>query len=114
MLVNLEELEKFAHGDKDFILRMLVSCLESTPGLVDKLETAVAENDRETTRATAHRLRPVFQYLGRPDVSRELEEIENGSATLTEEVLKERTNVFVQQARDMLKDVSQLIQQMKN
>lgn len=114
MLVNLEELEKFAHGDKEFILRMLVSCLDSTPGLVDKLENAVKENDREITRATAHRLRPVFQYLGRPDVSGQLEELENGSSTLADELLELKTRIFVDQARAMLKDVEQLIHQMKN
>jgi HPt (histidine-containing phosphotransfer) domain-containing protein len=114
MLVNLEELEKFAHGDKEFILRMLVSCYESTPGFIDKLEKAVAENDRETTRSTAHRLRPVFQYLGRPDVSTQLEELENGSSTFSEELLKEKSTVFIEQARAMLKDVEQLIHQMKN
>jgi HPt (histidine-containing phosphotransfer) domain-containing protein len=112
--LRLDELQELSKGDDAFINRMLESYCTQVPQLLEKLRDGIKTNDKESVRATAHRLRPSFHYLGRTDLSLLLEEIELGSATIPNNSLTEKSELIFEEASLMLREAQEALQQTKS
>ncbi|HEU4717821.1 MAG TPA: Hpt domain-containing protein [Bacteroidia bacterium] len=109
--INLAELRTLGHNDETFIRRMLQTCAEQSPGLLDGLKKATEENDTGAAAACAHRLRPTFHYLGRSDLSELLRAIEDGTFRDIDE-MKTISQRFLDGAGRALGEVSEVLRMM--
>jgi len=107
--INLGELEQIAQGDRGFILRMLQACCDSAPQLIIKLKAGLRDGNREEIRSVAHRLRPCFHYMGRPDLAQMLEEIEKGTYESNPGKLQEHCETFFAEADLLLREASEAL-----
>jgi|GEM_PF-2668925 len=62
--LQLQNLYDLARGDKNFVLKMLQSFIDSVPGVLEQMRRSLEEGDRETLAQLAHRLKPAFMYVG--------------------------------------------------
>lgn len=109
--LDLAELEGLAKGDQAFIRKMLESYCSQSPPFLEKLNNFLQNNDRENLRLAAHRLRPSFYYLGRADMAEILETIETTYDSMSDDELKTKTTLVLQQATLMLAEAREALQQ---
>lgn len=74
-------LTAYAGDDAEAAQRILASFAEETAANRRRLAEALARNDAETARATAHKMRPIFAMLGTTAVAATLREAECGDPT---------------------------------
>lgn len=111
--IHLEELEQLANGSRDFIIRMLETSIAQTPPLLEKLKTANGTKDLSVIAEAVHRMRPAFHYLGRPDISTLLEEIENLCEGNYSGEINHRTEIVLNESIAIFEDVKQTIAELK-
>lgn len=63
-LTNLEYLEQYAAGDKDFMKEMLSFFCENTPKMLNQMKAASAAEDYETLYQLAHKFAPQLTFVG--------------------------------------------------
>jgi HPt (histidine-containing phosphotransfer) domain-containing protein len=108
---NTETLEQIAKGDDSFISKMLQAYCDQAPGLLETLQSALKEKNSAAIRSSAHRLRPSFHYLGRPDVSALLERIEMSAETVPADQLMPLYDQVFTSASLMLDEANEALRQ---
>jgi PAS domain S-box-containing protein len=92
-LSDLNFLKEIADNNQDFIREFIKTCLLTIPESLNLLNTGIAENDWETVRFHAHRLKPSFSYLGLKAMEELTGWIEKSAKNKTDLVLvKEKVN----------------------
>lgn len=61
---NLDYLKEISGGDKDFILDMIQTFIENSPGDISTLRELASKKEWEKVRENAHRFAPGLQFLG--------------------------------------------------
>lgn len=62
--VDLTYITELSRGNKAFIKEIISIFLAENPGEIDILEKAVADNDFELVKTTAHKLKSTIPFLG--------------------------------------------------
>ncbi|MBS2098992.1 ATP-binding protein [Carboxylicivirga linearis] len=95
--IDLSDLHKAMRGNKMMINKMLQSFIDNTSGGVDELKAALANNDWDAIRETAHRLVSSFRYFKIEAASGLLKAIEENvvNANYTE-IPKQLNSLFKQ------------------
>jgi len=78
-IINLINLKEFARGKNDFLVKMLALLIEQTPPAVQEIGDAIPNNDWETVRSLAHKMKPNIGLLGNPDLDVLILKIEKNS-----------------------------------
>jgi HPt (histidine-containing phosphotransfer) domain-containing protein len=69
--IDLEYLKQIANGSDEFILQMITVFTEEIPGEVENLQNHLKNKDWNALRATAHKMKPSYSFMG----VKELEEM---------------------------------------
>jgi HPt (histidine-containing phosphotransfer) domain-containing protein len=102
--IHLGELETMSRGNQTFMVRMLQTCLKSIPEQMEIMQQALSADNREEVKLAAHRLRPAFHYLGRADISAQLEALEKAAYSDDRDVLLETITTLNTQAGHITND----------
>jgi len=63
-VADLSYLNELANGDRSFVKEMITVFLEQTPEAISKLEKYYSEKNWKMLRATAHKMKPSFSFVG--------------------------------------------------
>jgi HPt (histidine-containing phosphotransfer) domain-containing protein len=102
--IHLGELENMSRGNRSFVVRMLQTCLKSIPEQMEIMQQGLGSNNREEVKLAAHRLRPAFHYLGRADISTQLENLEHRAYSSGRDELLESITSLSHQATLVVTD----------
>lgn len=75
-LYSLEQLEALAGGDKVFIDKMVEMFIQMTPESVDRMITALANDDLEDLGAAAHKIKPSIDMMGIVSLKQKIRDLE--------------------------------------
>jgi HPt (histidine-containing phosphotransfer) domain-containing protein len=75
-VTDLTYLNELANGDKAFINEMITVFLEQTPEAIVKLGNYCTEKNWKMLRATAHKMKPSFSFVGLKDLAAVINSIE--------------------------------------
>lgn len=79
MPLDLSYMKDLVGESPDFLIEMLDVFLEQIPKYIDDLEQSIQEKHWKEASAHAHKLRPIFFYVGRGDVGNHLQEMETNA-----------------------------------
>lgn len=82
---NFDSLTAFAGEDKEASASILKTFVEETTKSNAQLEAALADNDREQSAKTSHKMVPLFTMLGATSLVEKLREIEKNAQYLKED-----------------------------
>ncbi len=74
--INLTYLKQIADGNDSFIIEMIEMFLNKTPQALEEMNTCYRQNNWDTLRQIAHRIKPSFAYIGLSETQHLLGEIE--------------------------------------
>jgi HPt (histidine-containing phosphotransfer) domain-containing protein len=83
--INLSYLKELSAGSNSFIIEMIDAFFEQIPKEIENLEHHLSNNDWQSLRGTAHKIKPSIAFMG----IKELEPV----IKLTEENAKNETNL---------------------
>jgi HPt (histidine-containing phosphotransfer) domain-containing protein len=96
--IDLSYLKQIANGSNEFIGQMITVFIEEIPIEIRNLETHLGNKDYKALRATAHKMKPSFSFMG-------VKELED-TVHLIEEYSNEEKNL--DQLPDMIKKVKNI------
>ncbi|MGZ3862265.1 MAG: Hpt domain-containing protein [Bacteroidia bacterium] len=80
-IINLDYLTQLSKGNKSFVKEMIGIFLSENPEEIKFLEGKIAERDYEVIRATAHKLKSTFPFVGLDKIlENDVEELESLAA----------------------------------
>jgi HPt (histidine-containing phosphotransfer) domain-containing protein len=112
-LFHLRELESMAGGDIPFIIKMLETFSFTVPPFIEKMKVAQETKDLTDLASIAHRLKPSFHYLGRPDLNKLLLIVENGDGSQTEAAIYDAVKKFIHDVYPMMIAVDEHLENLK-
>lgn len=65
---NLSAIEEVADGSEEFVKKMIASFLKNTPLETHNMLQAASADDFETTKKTAHKIKPSLEMMGAHDL----------------------------------------------
>ena len=71
--IDLDYLKQISNGSNEFIYQMISVFIDEVPGEISNLEQHLANKDWKALRATAHKMKPSYSFMG----VKELEEMVN-------------------------------------
>jgi len=74
---KLYSLDMFEADDPDFVRSIVEMFVANTPGSIAMIKKAFEEDEMETLRQQAHKLKPHFSFFGAPNVQQALQMIED-------------------------------------
>jgi HPt (histidine-containing phosphotransfer) domain-containing protein len=98
-LYSLEQLETMSSGDEAFINKMVEMFIQMVPEAVDRMVTALAEDDLEDLGSAAHKIKPSIDMMGITALRQKIRDLEQWG--------KHRTNV--EQIPNLLNQVIQTL-----
>ena len=75
--INLDYLNEFAQGDKEFINEMIGLFLEHAPDFIKNIKSSYSENDWEKLRYNAHKFSPQLAFFGLNSIIIDIDMIED-------------------------------------
>ncbi|HEX8517446.1 MAG TPA: Hpt domain-containing protein [Bacteroidia bacterium] len=106
--IDLDYLKQISNGSNEFIFQMITVFTEEIPGEIENLEKHLANKDWKALRATAHKMKPSYSFMG----VKQLEEMVNS----IEEFSEAKQDVLpglVQQVRSITDEVVLELQEEK-
>lgn len=77
---DLTYLKELSNGSNEFIVEMITVFVEQTPIEVSNLEKHLATGDWKSLRATAHKMKPSFAFMGIKELESVIKTIEEYAA----------------------------------
>lgn len=74
--IDLSYLENITDGDNEVIVEMIELFLEETPKHIEKIETFYKKEQWQLLGAEAHKVKPMFLYVGLTDLNEACQKIE--------------------------------------
>jgi HPt (histidine-containing phosphotransfer) domain-containing protein len=93
---------------------MLSTFSVSVPPFIQKMKDALAVKNFHDLANIAHRLKPSFHYLGRPDLNKLLEKVENGDGSASETEIISAANNFLKNSALMMVEADEYLEKLKN
>jgi HPt (histidine-containing phosphotransfer) domain-containing protein len=63
-LYNLSMIQEIAHGNVDFVNKMMALFIETMPPAINELNASMASGDWSTMGAVAHKIKPSIDTMG--------------------------------------------------
>ncbi len=106
-LYSLDQLESLASGDTAFVNKMVDMFIQMAPESVDRMVTALAENDLEDLGAAAHKVKPSIDMMGIVSLKQKIRNLEQWG--------KNRTNMDMISPLldDVINTLNDVVQQLK-
>ncbi len=113
---KVEELEELYEGDWEHALIMFDLFIRNIPEELQQMEAAVASEDWPRLGDLAHRIKPNFRMVGRGDLVKPAQRIEEAarSEKIEEELLRNRWKSFHRAVRGMLPALGLVVQNIQN
>ena len=107
-LYSLNQLEALASGDTAFVNKMVDMFIQMAPESVDRMLTALAEDDLEDLGAAAHKVKPSIDMMGITTLKQKIRDLEQWG--------KHRTNVekIPELLDDVIETLNNVVQQLRN
>lgn len=80
-LFKLDKLNQIGHNNSAFIAKMLKLFIETTPDMLNQMESAAKANDWEKVSGIAHKLKPTIQTLQIEQILFDIEQLEKQALT---------------------------------
>lgn len=74
---KLYSLDMFEADDPEFVRSIVEMFVANTPGSIAAIKVAIEEDEMETLRQHAHKLKPHFSFFGAPDIQKAMQMIED-------------------------------------
>lgn len=74
---KLYSLDMFEADDPDFVRSIVEMFVSNTPGSIAAIKQAFEQNEMETLRQQAHKLKPHFSFFGAPEIQQAMQKIED-------------------------------------
>lgn len=74
---DLSQLEELAGGSQEFVMSMVETFLEHTPGQLEELKTAFSSGDLGAMGGVAHKIKPNIDLFGVFSIKDEIRLVEN-------------------------------------
>jgi HPt (histidine-containing phosphotransfer) domain-containing protein len=81
--IDLTYLKELSNGSNEFIMEMISVFIEQTPIEIANLEKHLAAKDWKSLRATAHKMKPSFSFMGIKELESVIKTVEEYSANET-------------------------------
>ncbi len=78
--IDLTYLKELSNGSNEFIIEMITVFVEQTPLEIANLEKHLAAKDWKSLRATAHKMKPSFSFMGIKELEGVIKTVEDYSA----------------------------------
>jgi HPt (histidine-containing phosphotransfer) domain-containing protein len=108
-IYDLSQLEELAGGSNEFVMSMVDTFLEHTPGQVDDLKSNYAEGNMEAVGGIAHKIKPNIDLFGIQELTEVIRSIEAaGKAGVQSEQLAkdiQQVHARMQVAFDQLREL---------
>jgi HPt (histidine-containing phosphotransfer) domain-containing protein len=75
--IDLDYLKQISNGSNEFIYQMISVFMEEIPKEIKNLETHLANKDWKAMRATAHKMKPSFSFMGVKELEESIADIED-------------------------------------
>ncbi len=79
--IDLSYLKELANGSNEFIVEIITVFLTETPHAIDNLEKHLSTKNWDALRATAHKMKPSFSFVGLKELEPVINSLEEYSAT---------------------------------
>lgn len=86
-VIDLSYLEEITGGDNEIMIEMISLLIDETPKYIDNIKTAQDTNNWSQLRSEAHKIKPMFLYVGLSELNeicKELEENAKNESNLEE------------------------------
>lgn len=101
--IDLEYLKQISNGSNEFVFQMITVFSDEIPGEINNLEKHLKNKDWKALRATAHKMKPSYSFMGVKQLEEMIHSVEEFSEdkqdqlpalvqsirSITEEVIKE-------------------------
>jgi CheY-like chemotaxis protein len=74
---KLYSLDMFEADDPEFVRSIVEMFVVNTPGSIATIKQAFEQNEMETLRQQAHKLKPHFSFFGAPEIQQAMQKIED-------------------------------------
>jgi len=74
---KLYSLDMFEADDPDFVRSIVEMFVSNTPDSIAAIKQAFEQNEMETLRQQAHKLKPHFSFFGAPEIQQAMQKIED-------------------------------------
>jgi HPt (histidine-containing phosphotransfer) domain-containing protein len=78
--IDLDYLKQISNGSNEFILQMITVFMEETPNEIKNLENHLKNKDWPALKATAHKMKPSFSFMGVKELEENIHAIETNCA----------------------------------
>jgi HPt (histidine-containing phosphotransfer) domain-containing protein len=100
--IDLDYLKEISNGSNEFVYQMISVFTEEIPGEIDNLEKHLQNKDWKSLRATAHKMKPSYSFMG----VKELEEmVHNVEEFSDDESGKDQLPGLIQNIRKITEEV---------
>ena len=81
--IDLEYLKQISNGSNEFIFQMITVFMEEIPGELANIEKYMKSSDWKNLRATAHKMKPSYSFMGVKELESMVNSLEEYSGTET-------------------------------
>ena len=81
--IDLTYLKELSNGSNAFIVEIITGFLTETPRVIDNLEKQLNAANWDALRATAHKMKPSFSFVGIKELGDVINSVETNSAAKT-------------------------------
>ena len=78
-LTNLDFLHEISDGNMDFFKEFIQTFLDNAPESLDGMKQGLDNQDWDTVKKAAHKIRPSFNYLGLKDLEQIAKQVEKNA-----------------------------------
>lgn len=82
-IIDLSYLEDLTDGDNEVMIEMITLLIEETPKHLDTIKQAQDEEDWPKLRSEAHKIKPMFLYVGLNELNEICKELEDNANNKT-------------------------------
>jgi len=80
--IDLDYLKQISNGSNEFIFQMISVFMEEIPKEIKNLETHLVNQDWPAMRATAHKMKPSFSFMGVKELEDSIYSIEQNCSEI--------------------------------
>ncbi len=102
----LDKLREMTGGDEDRMKVYVTTFMGEFPSYIEKLEAAIAENDRDGIRYVAHICKPLLSMMGFDELNIQADEIEK-------KIRSGEGNNAVDEAKDLLAELNRAVEEIR-
>jgi HPt (histidine-containing phosphotransfer) domain-containing protein len=100
--IDLDYLKQISNGSNEFIYQMISVFMEEIPNEIKNMEKHLEKKDWMALKATAHKMKPSFSFMGVKELEESIHDIEQNCA---EEKNLDQLPGLIERIKTMTEDV---------